>query len=303
MSPARRPIVVLGAPSNLGLRPLRPGHEPGVRRMPDALRAAGIVERLGASDAGDVVPAAYDPSWEPGAGTRNAAAIAKHAVALADGLGTVLAEGSFPVVLGGDCSVLVGSMLALRRLGRFGLAFVDGHLDFRHPGNGDVQAAAGEELALITGRGDPRLTDIEDRAPLVRDRDVVAIGFGIGPIEGGTPDILDTSIGLVGRYDLRRVGAEQAARGALARLPTHSLEGIWVHVDVDVLDGELMPAVDSPGADGLTWDEFERLVGCLVADPLAVGLELTIFDPDLDPDGSLARRLVQAIGTAFDLPD
>ena len=205
-------------------------------------------------------------------------------------------------MLGGDCSILLGSMLALRRLGRFGLAFVDGHLDFRHPGNADVEAAAGEELALVTGRGDPRLTDIEDRAPLVRDRDVVAIGFGVGPIEGGTPDILDTSIGLVGRYDLRKLGPAQAATGALARLPTSSLDGIWVHVDVDVLDGALMPAVDSPGSGGLTWDEFERLVGCLVADPLVVGLELTIFDPDLDADGSLAHRLVQAVGTAFGAP-
>jgi arginase len=85
--------------------------------MAEALRAAGIVDRLGAIDAGDVAPSAYDPTWEPGTGTRNVAAIADHAVALADGLDTIFAKGSFPVVLGGDCSILLGSMLAGGRLG------------------------------------------------------------------------------------------------------------------------------------------------------------------------------------------
>ena len=79
-------------------------------------------------------------------------------------------------MLGGDCSILLGPMLALRRRGRYGLAYLDGHLDFRHPGNApELDAVAGEDLALVTGRGGA-LAELEGLRPLVRDADVVAIG-------------------------------------------------------------------------------------------------------------------------------
>ena len=80
------------------------------------------------------------------------------------------------MVLGGDCSVLIGEALALRRRGRYGLAFVDGHGDFRHQGNGELIAAAGEDLAIVTGRGDSRLVDLGSHGPSVRDEDVIVIG-------------------------------------------------------------------------------------------------------------------------------
>ena len=95
----------------------------------DALRACGIVERLGARDAGVVGPPAYAPSVDV-----NRAAIAGYTRTLATRIGALLDAGERPLVLGGDCSILLGAMLALRRRGRFGLAHVDGHLDFRHPG-------------------------------------------------------------------------------------------------------------------------------------------------------------------------
>jgi arginase len=85
----------------------------------------------------------------------------------------VLDASRFPIVLGGDCSILLGATLALRRRGRHGVAFLDGHSDFRHPGNSPaVGSAAGEDLALVTGRGQPDVNDLEDRSPYVRDGDV-----------------------------------------------------------------------------------------------------------------------------------
>jgi arginase len=71
-------------------------------------------------------------------------------------------------------------MLALRRLGHYGLVSIDGGLDFRHPGNahlaGPVGSVAGEDLAVVTGRGAPALTDLEGRRPLVAEADVIAMG-------------------------------------------------------------------------------------------------------------------------------
>ena len=109
--------------------------------------------RLGANDGGRVQPPPYTPDHDA-TGTRNGLAIADYAVRLADRLGELLDAGGFPLLLGGDCSILLGPMLTLRRRGRYGLAFIDGHLDFRHPGNSSrLSAVAGEDLAVVTGRG------------------------------------------------------------------------------------------------------------------------------------------------------
>src|SRR5689334_4385952 len=171
MSPTSRPRAVLDAPSNLGLRALG-GREPGVSGLAGALRACGLVERLGASDAGVVEAPPYSPDM---AVNRDAMPAFTRALALR--IGTLLDDGAFPVVLGGDCSILLGAMLALRRRGRFGLAFVDGHLDFRsHEWSSDVGAVAGEDLAVVTGRAEASLADIDGLSPYVRDADVVALG-------------------------------------------------------------------------------------------------------------------------------
>jgi arginase len=124
-------IAVLDAPSVLGLRPPAPGKVPGALRLPEALRANRLLERLGAGDAGRVDPPPYAPELDPVTGVRNGASIPGYSLALADRVGELLRDGAFPLVLGGDCSILLGAMLALRRLGRYGLVSIDGGLDFR----------------------------------------------------------------------------------------------------------------------------------------------------------------------------
>jgi arginase len=264
--------------------------------MAEALRNAGLVAALGAEDAGSVDPPAYRPEWSPGAGVRNGPAIAAYTRDVSDHVGELLVEDAYVVLLGGDCSILLGPMLALRRLGRFGLIFADGHLDFRHPGNAmDVGAAAGEDLALVTGRGDQSLVDPDGLSPLVRDADVVAFAFREGARAARALDILETDIKLLDLEQVRRLGVEAAAATAVQHLVKSGVDGIWLHVDVDVIDSALMPAVDSPQPGGLLYEELVRLLQIVHAVPLAVGVDLTIFDPDLDEDGRLARQLSAAI--------
>jgi arginase len=194
--------------------------------------------------------------------------------------------GAFPVVLGGDCSILLGAMLALRRRGRHGLAFVDGHLDFRHAGWSDsVGALAGEDLAAVTGRAAPELADIDGLAPYVHDADVVAIGER----EGDPAERAAIAASAIRVCDL----AELRASGPAA--PPDA--PYWVHVDADVLDSELLPAVDSPAPDGLSFAELSQLIRALL--PGAVGLQVTVFDPDLDPDGSQAHALTDCLVAGF----
>ena len=148
-----RRIAVLDAPSNLGLRPPTGTSVPGCGKAPGALRDQGLLSRLGARDAGCVTPPRYDPGdWRPGDGVCHAQEIAWYSRRLADRIGALVDAGEFPLVLGGDCSILLGSALTMARMRArdelpYGLVYIDGHSDFRHPGNASyVGAAAGEDL-------------------------------------------------------------------------------------------------------------------------------------------------------------
>ncbi|QGZ53034.1 arginase family protein [Streptomyces sp. QHH-9511] len=289
-----REAEIVEAPSVLGLRPS------GVQDLPAALLGAGLRERLGAVGAGRVEAPAYDPRRDEETGILNPEGIARYSADLADAVDGVLGRGRFPVVLGGDCSVLLGALLALRRRGRHGLLFLDGHTDFYQPSAEPTGEAASMELALATGRGPRLLADLEGRGPLLRDEDVVAFGFrdSAESDEAGMQP-LPTRLRAIGLDEVRAVGAGAAARRAVGHLTTGGSAGFWVHLDVDVLDDALMPAVDYRLPGGLSWEELETVLATALAGEHAVGLTVTIFNPRLDADGTRAVRLVECLGRGW----
>ncbi|MFB6981204.1 arginase family protein [Streptomyces scopuliridis] len=294
-----RNIVVIDAPSNLGLRPPAPGAVPGCYKLAGALREQRIVQRLGAFEGGVVVPPRYDRGdWQEGDGVFNAAAIAAYTPRLADRIEHHVRAGDFPLVLGGDCSIQLGASLALRRMGRYGLAAIDGSADFRHAGNSEnIGAAGGEELAIGTGRGQRDLSDLEGLRPYLRDEDVRL--FGIRDDDEDRAELARLRIPTVTVGELREWGAAELAGAVLQTLETPVTDGFWVHLDADVLDPEVMPAVDSPDAGGLMPDELAVLLRTLVRSERCVGLNVTIYDPDLDPDGTAGALLADLVVGAF----
>ena len=170
-------ISILDAPSNLGLKPPAEGKEPGVKQMAAAIRSRGLLQRLGAVDAGTVEAPAYLDSLDVCLGIRNAEGLAIFAKALAVRIRELLERNRFPLVLGGDCSILLGSTLALRKLGRYGLLFVDGHTDLLTPSDSITGGAAGMDLALVTGTGPELLTNIDGQKRYVRPEDTVLFGY------------------------------------------------------------------------------------------------------------------------------
>ncbi|MFF5970169.1 arginase family protein [Streptomyces sp. NPDC012769] len=298
-----RNIVVVDAPSNLGLRPPAPGTVPGCHKLAGALRENGIVRRLGALEGGVVVPPRYDRGdWQEGDGVFNAAALARYTVRLADRVRHHVAAGDFVLLLGGDCSIQLGAALALRRLGRYGLASVDASPDFRHPGNSDrVGAAGGEELALATGRGQADLTDLEGRRPYVRDEDVRVLGTRDAFLaDAEVVELRALKVPVTTVSELREWGPGDLGAATAVSLETPVLDGFWVHLDADVLDPAVMPAVDSPDPDGLLPDELVALLRPLVRSPRCVGLDVTVYDPDLDPDGTAGALLTDLVVAAFE---
>ncbi|QOV33507.1 arginase family protein [Streptomyces ferrugineus] len=289
-----RRLAIIEAPSVLGLRPS------GVQELPAALLDAGLLTDLDAVRAGRIEPPAYDPTRDADTGVLNPRGIAEYSVRLADAVGDVLDAGRFPVVLGGDCTVLLGNLLALRRRGRPGLLFLDGHTDFYQPSAEPYGEAASMELALATGRGPGLLTDLEGRGPLVRDEDVVALGFRDADDSaraGSQP--LPAGLHAIDLDGVRESGADRAARRAVDRLTAAAIYEFWVHLDVDVLDDAIMPAVDYRQPDGLTWRELEGVLSTALGEPRAVGLDVTIFNPRLDPDGTIAGQLAGCLRRAL----
>jgi arginase len=297
MNSSGREIVVLDAPSNLGLRPLEEGTVPGCYKSPWALRDQGLLSALKAKDGGAVVPPKYRAAWTAGEGDRNGEAIAAYSTRLADRVGMIVDNGSFALVLGGDCSIMIGNLLALRRCGRFGLVFLDAHSDFRHPGNAEaIGAAAGEDLAIVTGRGDARLVNLENLGPYVRDEDVHVVGVRAN--DGYLTELRDRGIRSVTSNEVKTAGPDKAAADALTIVTRHT-EGFWIHLDFDVVDAAEMPAADCPEADGLSFATLAEFLRPLIGSPKCMGMELTIYDPDLDPDGEIADKIVRWIRVAF----
>jgi len=284
-------FAIIDAPSILGLSPT------GVQRLPGALKAAGLRTSLHAEDGGLVPPPRYNPQRDPETLLLNPEGLRAYAQQLAQAVAGALREDKFPIVLGGDCSNIIGIMLALRRIGRYGLLFIDGHADFYQPAaepNGEV---ASMDLAIVSGRGPTVLTDIDGLKPLVRDEDIVAFGFRDSEQqrEYGSQDIRDTAIHTFEFADVRERGAARAAAQAAGILRRNDVEGFWIHLDADVLDDAVMPAVDYRLPGGLGWTELSDTLRALMATGQTVGLNVGIFNPALDESGAIARRLVSCL--------
>jgi arginase len=288
-------LVIVEAPSVLGLFP------GGVERLPEALLRAGLAERLDARRGGRLAAPPYDAVRDPVTGMLNPDSVRAYALELAEVAGELLDQGSIPILLGGDCSILLGPMLALRRRGRYGLLFVDGHADFYQPEAEPNGEAASMDLALATGRGPDVVADIGGLGPLVRDEDVVQ--FGRRDAEeaerAGSDRIEDTTITIIDLDAIRERGIHRAAHDAVKALVQPHLDGFWIHLDCDVIDDALMPAVDYRLPGGLSWGELETLLRVATASGRVLGLEITIFNPSLDHDGTITNALVTCLARSL----
>jgi arginase len=260
---------ILTAPTSLGNRPYE---DDGTARWttlgPSRIRAQGIVGRLQARDLGDIAAADYRDFVRPPGAIRNEDLINDHMDRIARALAP---HDDFTLILGGDCSVLLGSLRGLARGRDVGLVYFDAHSDFNTPESTVTGAVAGMVLAMATGRGARRL---------VRDENVVAVG-----IREREPTLDDANI--------------HFADTAPQILDYLERRDFFIHLDVDVLDPEFMPFVDSPVRGGLDPETLTSVLAPLVHHPRAIGMELTIYDPRDDHDSRGAALLVDILEKVF----
>jgi len=289
MEPRR--IAILGVPMDLGQR------RRGVDMGPSALRYGRLEERLeelghDVQDLGDVaVPAAEELGIShdgPGGGMGFLDEIRKACEAAVEKL-LALPEEVFPVVLGGDHSIAIGSVTGCARRRRCGVIWVDAHGDFNTPEISPSGNIHGMPLAALCGVGDPRLVDIAWPGAKVRPEDVVLIG--VRDLDGEEKRVMRAAgVTVYTMAEVDRLGLPVIAAQTLAALG--ALPRLHVSFDADVLDPGIAPGVGTPVPGGLTYREAHLLMELLCDSGRVTSLDLVEVNPILDRRNRTADELV-----------
>jgi arginase len=263
----------------------------GEEHAPAALRSAGLVERLRARDAGEADARIRDTRRDLDTGVIGAVEVCRASMAIASRVRDVFEAHECPLVVGGDCTLLLGVFQALPR--GSGLWFVDGHADFFDGESSPTGEAADMDLAILTGHGPAGL--LERDRPLLEPAAVVLLGHRPAELH---PEVarenarLDPAIHAVTAPEVQGLGATEVGTHAAARLAERPA---WLHLDLDVLDERVLPAVSYPQPLGLDWDELVALVRPLAGARNLLGISVADFNPDRDADGTHAARVVEAL--------
>ncbi|WP_457637921.1 arginase [Oceanithermus sp.] len=283
--------AIIGVPMDLG------AGRRGVDMGPSAIRYARLHEELSVlgyavNDIGDVdvpvVETLKTNGGEPG-GLHHLDAIRQACERLAKQL-TGLEDGEFPIILGGDHSISIGSVSGLSHRGRTGLIWIDAHADFNTPETSPSGNVHGMPLAALAGLGDPRLTGIAGPPPKVRPQDVVLIG--VRSVDPGERELLrEAGVVVYTMKEVDRAGIPTIAANAVAQM--QGLE--WVHVsfDADVLDPAVAPGVGTPVPGGLSYREAHLLMELLADAGVVTSLDLVEVNPILDERNRTARIVVE----------
>ncbi|RDC62176.1 arginase family protein [Adhaeribacter pallidiroseus] len=290
-------VVIVEFPSNLGLKEPTPGQEPGVRNLPDWLNQQQFHEKLKPKQVFRLAAPTYCALPDPETGVLNINALAQYAQDQASMLFPLL-EQQFLVVIGGDCSILLGSALALKQKGTYALFYLDGHTDFMEPTLSRTGGVGGMAAAMVAGYGPAKLTQINQQGPYIPEEFVWCVGNREYDAEYEKV-IQDSRATYVSLALLRQTGEIHMASAFLKKVSALKLDGFWLHLDVDVLDDALMPAVDSRSPGGLSYPQLHNLLTPLIASPKLAGLEITILDPDLDPTGQYTQAFVTNFVSTF----
>jgi arginase len=289
-------IAVFGVPTAAGARGA------GTSRAPLALREAGLLTALRAlgprvvhlSDL-SLFPYREDPEHPR---RRNAEVVACAARAAADEMTRALAEG-FTVVLGGDCTLVAGTVAGARQaLGRpVGLVYLDANADLNTEETTPSGFLCGMALALAMGHGPAEVAAAGGPPPAVSPEHVALIGFR--DVDPGERSLLGTLALALPAAETKALGMPAAAARALAAVANGG-RPVFVHFDVDVIDPRQMPAKGAvTEGEGLSLAEATELLGELVAAPRVVALEVCELDVDHDPDGRHARAIVDVVAGAL----
>jgi arginase len=295
-----RSLDVIGAPSSAG------SYSPGQEKAPAALRDAGLVRLLEqrghtVHDRGDVVSFRWRADRaHPRA--MNAEVAARTASAVADGVASALHSGSAALVLGGDCTVELGTVAGALRGGQsVGLVYIDLDTDLNTPESTTDGALDWMGVAhMLSLKGTvPALANVGPRSPLLEPDQLLYFAHdNVEPFERQV--IADLRIAQVPLVDVRPDPATAALRVVDGWAKQY--ERLLVHLDVDVLDFLDMPLAENTRRNvGLKFDQLMASLRVFLAAPNWSTLTICELNPDHgESDGATLRTFAEALAKALD---
>jgi arginase len=288
-----RKIGLIGVPYNVGWT------GPGVAEAIGAFRAAGLADELAAldvefADLGDI-QVDLPPKDDSDSELLNPAQVIAICNALADAVSGALADGYFPLIVGGEDGVIMGILEGFNRklAETFSLVYLDAHGDFNTPATSPSGLIGGMNIAISAGIGVPELVNMFGHAPLVKPENIVL--YGTRDLDPGERKLVERS--RVALYDADSV-REVTPTGAVNDIVT-DLTGrtgkIYVHIDLDVMDESVIAAHCLPVPNGLSREEFVTTIRGFVASGVLCGLGVMVFNAEKDPDGTDARKVVEIV--------
>ena len=285
-------IALIGAPSSAA------AFLAGSEKAPAALRAAGLVERLqGAgfevTDHGDCAARLFADD-EDHRRARNLPEIVAGLHDLRTRAEVAVKSGALVLVLGGDCAQAIGLLAGAHRYYKHvNLLWFDRDADLNTPASTPSGRIDGMVVAHIIGKGAPELVRFWGESPLVREPDVTL--FGLERLDPPEQEFLSRSpMRHVYLADVQLKGASAAARDGLTFVHAGAREFI-LHLDTDVISDQEFPAVNVPGTGGLSFAEVRAALTEFAKHKNLLGLDVAQYNPDKDPDGSNARKLVDVL--------
>jgi arginase len=289
-------IALIGAPSSAA------AFSAGSEKAPAALRAAGLAEKLQAAgyevvDYGDCAPRLFADDEEHRR-ARNLTEIVAGLNDLKTRAELAVKSGALVLVLGGDCAQVIGLLTGARRYYKHvNLLWFDRDADLNTPASTPSGRIDGMVVAHIIGKGAPELVRFWSEAPLVREPDVTL--FGLERLDPPEQEFLARSpMRHIYAADVQSKGADRAAHDALTQVHADAREFV-LHLDTDVITQEEFPAVNVPGVGGMRYEEVRACFLEFVKHKNLLGLDVAQYNPDKDPDGSGAKKLVELLAEAL----
>lgn len=288
-------ISMIGVPIDFGQ--MRRGVDMG----PSAIRYAGAVERLEALghevvDEGDIyVPNAAKLEVHPK--LRNLGAVVEACTKLAEQVATAVEHKKFPLVLGGDHSIAIGTLAGLaQHYKNLGVIWYDAHADMNTAETSPSGNIHGMPLAVAMGLGHEKLTHIGGEQPKIDPKNLVIIGAR-SVDEGERELIKEKGIKVYSMHEIDRLGMAAVMEDALAYLRSREIDGLHLSLDLDGLDPMYTPGVGTPVPGGITYRESHLAMEMLQESNLLTSAEFVEVNPVLDTKNATANVAVGLMGS------
>ncbi|MDI7742671.1 arginase [Lysinibacillus fusiformis] len=293
-----RKISIIGAPSDYGQQ------RRGVDMGPSAIRYADVTERLEGigyeiKDEGDIIVKRAASNTQLDTNLKNLKEVVEVCTQLSNKVSEVIGQGRFPLVLGGDHSIAIGTLAGLAaHYENMGVIWYDAHADLNTPATSPSGNIHGMPLAVSIGLGDERLVNIGGPTAKIKPENIIIIGAR--SVDPGERELIrDKGIKVYTMHEIDRMGMTRIIEESIAYLKARKVDGVHLSLDLDGLDPLYTPGVGTPVPGGITYRESHLAMEMLEEEGFITSAEFVEVNPILDERNKTADVAVALMGSLF----